>query len=71
MEIASCYPFYHSGITFLGETQSLPKLPSNALDPATHISSSSSPLSSDLPQLTQITPTEDFLYVEFFLVSVK
>jgi len=42
-----------SGITVVGEPQPLPRLPSTVLDPATHVSSSLSPSSLDLPQLTQ------------------
>jgi hypothetical protein len=44
-----------SGITVLGRPQSLPKLSSNILDPATYASNALRPCSSDLPRLSQST----------------
>jgi hypothetical protein len=44
-----------SGSTVLGQRQPLPKSSSTRLDLVTHVSSSSRPHSSDLPQLTQAT----------------
>jgi hypothetical protein len=65
LKICSSYFYSYSSVTAVrGEPQYLPKLPSNALGPATYVSSSSRPSSLDLPQLTQATSTYVFLNVE-------